>query len=432
MLFCLIGVGAALTAHAQQDQPITQPTVDAAVATLIAQTQQAPAHLGATQTIQAALNHALTATRMALITPTPTPQTFDASHLSVQSVNEVDLTAGPAGTDAYFAPDGTKFAYLSQKTLCVYEGQTQGNCVDISQAPGVDSESVRWSPDSRYVVFAQDFFRYFRDSDIWVWDTTTNQLNDLTSSSTGPVNFLTSKDWTGVDVTPRWLPNGQILFLRYSSQGGTILPPDIDTIAPDGSDLQKLGNLAVSDHFAVYALDVSATQVVYNYFALADSPMNGLWISDLNGNNARQLLHTDHGVQIAGVQLSPDGKFVLINPLDQNAIGHVNPQDSLMSLVDVATGKSFLIDPDRYVTAAGWSPKGSALIYVTHDAQQPDNDSVFLTNTPGTAGQPLAGLQGRLNLPTSRLEQSLTWGANNTILISHSPDQGIVLLHLGS
>src|SRR5664279_262881 len=102
-----------------------------------------------------------------------------------------------------------------------------------------------------------------------------------------------------------------------------------------------------------------------------------------------------------------------------------------MRLVDVRLSEPLLIDPNHFVSAAGWSPQGSALVYITHDPLQPDSDAVLLTNTPGGAGQQLSTLQGRFNLPTPRLQQTLTWGADNTILLSRSPATGIVLVHLG-
>ena len=431
IILFLVAVGVALTAQAQQGQPITQPTIDAAVGTLIAQTQQAPANHAATQTIQAALGQALTATAFAQITPTPTPQPLDVADLAVRSTTEIDLLAGPGGTSAYLAPDGQHFAYLSQNSFCLYQGQAKGNCVDVSSTGGVESESPRWSPDSRYVVFTQDFFRTFRDPDIWVWDTISNQLNDLTPNQGGRINFLTAKSWTGVDISPRWLPDGRILFLRYSRQNGVVLPPDVYVIAPDGSGLQRIGRLAVSDQFAVFALDASATHLIYNYDSQGGSPMDGLWISDLDGDDAHQLTALSHDTQIWGVQLSPDGKYALVTTVYTTASPTFTPETSPVSVVDLATGQRSLIDPDHYVSAAGWAPQGSALVYVTHDVQQPDNDTVYLTSAPGAEGQPLSSLQGRFNVPTSRLQQALVWSANNTILFARIVSSGIVLVQLG-
>ncbi len=433
IVLALMGIGIALTAaRAQQDQPITQPTVDAAVATLIAQTQAAPAHLNATQTIQSALNQALTATQMALITPTLTPQSFDASSLKVTNTAEVDLLAGPAGTAAYLAPDGEHFAYLNvaADTLCIYQATTQQNCFDLSQqVKGIDSETPRWSPDSRYLAFTEEFFRSLRDPDIWVLDTQTGKAADLTDDGSTKIDL--GADWLDIDVFPRWTSDGKIIFLRYSRKSGQILPPEVHEIAPDGTGDRTLGTLLDPDPFAVYALDVWRDKLVYAYTSQAGSISDGVWISDFDGTNRRQVMHAAHNRPIDGVEMSPDGKYILITAENTTNPASIKPEDSRFSLIDATTGKPFLIDPDRPVKGAGWSPQGSALIYIAHDVANLD-DLVYVSNTPGEAGKPLEGLQGHYNIATPRLIPPLIWGANNTILISHSPDKGIVLLQLGS
>ena len=71
--FCLVLAllisGVSFVAQAQDDQPLTQPTVDAAVSQILQQTadrRQAQAtQIAATQTIQAALQSAITATAQA-------------------------------------------------------------------------------------------------------------------------------------------------------------------------------------------------------------------------------------------------------------------------------------------------------------------------------------------------------------------------------
>src|SRR3954451_15098428 len=100
---CLVTLTIALMAQAQDATPDSQATVDAAVSTLIAQTQQAPQML-MTQTIQAALANALTATAQpSAATPASeaTEQAFDASSLSIAGTIDLDLLAGPASTSAY-------------------------------------------------------------------------------------------------------------------------------------------------------------------------------------------------------------------------------------------------------------------------------------------------------------------------------------------
>ena len=438
-------IGIVLVVQAQDNPPLSQPTIDAAVSTLIAQTQQP--QMMATQTIQAALFQALTATAVAQ-TAQPTPmaqptqtapstaatiENFDASHLTVAGTTDIDLLAGPTGTSAYLAPDGSRFAYFKQKKICLYAGDQQQNCIDLSdKLSNIDSETIRWSPDSRYIAFTEEFFRSFRDPDIWVLDTTDMTATDLTDDGVKNIE-ISDNDWKNIDVFPRWTQDDQIIFLRYGRSSGQITSPEIHRIAPDGSGDTVLGTVNDYDEpFSIYSLDVgNNNQLAYGFAAQRSSPSDGVWISDLDGKNAHQLTHeSDQGI-ITNVQFSPDSRYVLVNAEQKAPLPNPTPAASRMYVVDSSSGKVSLIDPDHYVTGAGWSPEGSALVYITHNDLDPSNpDAVFLTNAAGSPGQQLTSLQGKFNIATPLLRTTLSWGKNNTILLSNSPGTGIVLVHL--
>ena len=170
--------------------------------------------------------------------------------------------------------------------------------------------------------------------------------------------------------------------------------------------------------------------MVYAYVSQAHSASGGVWISDLDGKNARQLTQQSEQSILTGVKLSPDGQFVLVSAEQRDFSAEPTASNSRMYVVDTRSGEQTLIDPDRNVSGAGWSPTGSALVYITRSLQDPNNNSVFLTNTPGVAGKQLTSLEGTFNIATPLLQRTLDWGANNTILLSHSPTTGIVLVHL--
>jgi hypothetical protein len=438
-LAALLAFGAALAVQGQENPPLTQPTVDAAVSTLLAQTQQAAANQQvATGTIQAALNAALTATAQApasttSVGGTPTTSvggvpTLDAAGLRVAGQTEIDLLAGPGNSGAYLAPDGAHFAHLRSRTICIYEGDTQQGCVDLEgKIATLDSESIRWSPDSRYLVMTEDFFRTFNDPDIWVIDTADYSLRDLTDDGQGRVS-IGSETVKGIDVVPGWLPDNRILFLRYNRLQGETMPPDVYVVAPDSGSPQKLGALQTRDNFAVYALDVQGDRLVYSYAAPKDTPDNGIWVSDLDGGNARQIAQTDRARLATWVDMSPDGRFVLAGAPGISMT--YKPEDSLVYLVDVDSGSISLIDPERYLMGAGWAPTGSTLVYTAFDAIQPEQSGVFVSGAPGTPGMKL--LDGRYNAATPQLRKPIAWGANNVVLLSRSPEPGIVLAQLAS
>jgi Tol biopolymer transport system component len=316
-------------------------------------------------------------------------------------------------------------------TLCLYEGETQGNCIDVDdQVRGLDPESIRWSPDSRYVTFTENFLVMLVDSDIWMWDTVENTLTDLTDDGVDEIGF-TEDTWDGVDLAPDWTPDGRILFLRYSRIAGQHMPANIFTVTVDGEE-EQLGSIQLSDSFndpiSVYNLDVEGNQLAYIHAAPDEMPDDGIWISDLDGSNARQIVHTERERAPFAVDLSPDGRYALvitIPPYDMT----FEAETSTFYLVNVESGKIQPIDPDHFVAGAGWTPEGSGLIYLTFQPLEGERQGdAYFSATPGKAGSLL--LDERFNVPTGRQRQSLVWGTNDVVLLSRSPQQGIVLAQM--
>ncbi len=433
-LALLIAVGTLV--QAQDDPPLTDPTVEAAVSALLAQTQTAAGQqatsIAATQTVGAALSSALTATAQAQITPTPTPVSFDVSGLRVAGTTVFDMPSGAVGSSGFLAPDGQHFAYLAGKAFCLYADAGKQDCIDLAPINTIDGTSPRWSPDSRYVAFTENFFQYFLEPDIWVWDTVENTLTDITDDGLEDVNFLTNPDarMDTLDILPHWLPDGRIVFLRYARTGGETLPPDVYAIDPDGSGLEQLGTIHSVDAFAIYTFDVSADSLVYIYYPAGDSPFAGVWISDLSGENARKLMATDRasGIVPVSVDFSADARYVLVS-FQSNFQPSSDPQASLAQVLDVAGGDVRLIDPDHFVGGAGWSPQGSALVY-TVSAREGDTaaNGLYLSAAPGDPGVRL--LAGDYTPTSIQWRQPIGWGAENTVLVAGSHQTQTVLAHL--
>lgn len=129
------------------------------------------------------------------------------------------------------------------------------------------------------------------------------------------------------------------------------------------------------------------------------------------------------------VSVSPVGRYTLINTPPQD-FGRFDPEMSMYRVVDMESGEALLIDPERYVVSGGWSPDGSAFAYLVNNRMEPDENGLYLTTAPGEPGTLV--FAGNYNAPTPRQRQPLTWGANNVILISRSPEEGVLLVELGS
>jgi Tol biopolymer transport system component len=419
--------GLALATQAQDEPEPTQSVADA-VSTLLAQTQQAPTQINMTQAVQEALEQALTATAQAAI-----PAPVDAATVEVISTTDFDLNAGPGNTSAYLAPDGKRFVHREGENLCLYaQDAAEPTCAQLPEP--LDGtfypESLVWSPDSRYVTFAENFLVYFVDSDIWVWDTTTDAVTDLTDDGPNRLDF-DDDSWEGIDLAPTWLPDGRILFLRYSRIDDETPPAEIYAMEPNGSNLEKMGELDSSGTFAAYAMTATEEHLFYNYYVNGDAPKNGVWMSNRDGSNPKQIFASEVPDIPWSLSTSSDGRYVLMNlPLPNDL--NFSPEQSAARLLDVESGEEILIDPDHFVAGAGWSPDGTALIYIVNDrrATTETDNGLYVTGTPGENGRRI--LEGEWFPTTSRQQQPLTWGANHTTLLTRFPEFTLTLVELGS
>jgi Tol biopolymer transport system component len=454
-----------------QIDPTQQTTVDAAVGTLFAQTAQAPQVM--TEAVATAFSAAQTATAApAPLVATPAaPLNLDA--LQVADVIELPLYAAPGGTSAYLSPDANRIAYLASHVMCVLDietvnayvktvvaagtsfenaldglatdpGQFPGvACVSLEKIGGIDEEGVRWSPDGRYLVMTENFFKFFRDPDLWVLDTQTLTLADITDD--GGMKFSMQSDGIQppIDVVPRWMADGRLVFLRYIGKGMDFNPPYVYTIQPDGSDLQQVGQLQTSGNFAVYALAVSADgQLAYNRWSADEQNVSGVWISDPDGGNPRLLYHNaDQPNQVPpAVDWSPDGQYVaFVNPIAFEYASRAEPEYSVWDAVRVSDGQFLLFSSDQFVRSAGWSPDGHAIVYTNRDLQDDTLNGVYVSAGPGEPGRmlmpastdPSQRTMG-LMVTTSLQEQMIPWTANNTVMVGRGGQPGILILRLAA
>jgi hypothetical protein len=453
----------------QTDPTAQQATVEAAVQRIFTQTAEAQVDAAMTQTVAAAFGAAQTATVAAVPV---TPIVVDT--LAVAEIVELPLLAGPARTSAYLAPDGQRLAYFSGKAMCVFEiaiaaeylqlAQDQGvgfedaldaliqmpdkldgiRCIAVQEAArGMDQETIRWSPDGRYLVMAEAFFRYLRDSDIWVLDTKTMALIDITYDGEAKYDMtVPASESARIDVVPRWMPDGRIVFLRYSGEGEDYDPPYVYTVQPDGSDLQQIGQLEAPARFAVSALAVSAEgRLAYNLWSGNDElkPLSGVWISDLNGSNARQVWHNAEYPNIVPTALdwSPDGQYIALS-LQPDFAATYQPEASLWQAVRVSDGQKVLFSSEYFVQSVGWSPDGSAIVYTTASALDKESEGLYVAAGPGAPGRLLVPAHpdtGEYPTPltgtTPMLGQLLPWTARtNTVMVTRVGKPGLLIVRL--
>ncbi len=365
---------------------------------------------------------------------TPTPAPLQADQLTVVSVEEIDLVAGPGGTSAYLAPDGERFAHLNWDEICIYTvmGEQQ-QCTNIGeQLRPLGTETVRWSPDSRYLVMTEEFFGRLDEPDLWILDADTGELTNITDDGVEGTIFDSEVE-SGYDVVPRWSSDGsRLLFMRYTGYGTDIDAPIFFTIAPDGSSLERIGEMPTTGGFPVSALDWSpdGTTIAFNFWSRDNEADNGVWIGDIGGSDFHQLTQIESDFSPTELEFSADGNYLLAHfPWETVYSATFDPEFSVVQAISVDSGEIQLLNEELHVMGAGWSPDGSALAYIMNQQYLlPDESGLYISSGPGEPGRLV--LQGFFSAPTSLIRQTLTWADNNTILLSRSPEPGIVIVRL--
>ena len=380
---------------------------------------------------------------LVIVLSTARPYTaFGQSAPNRSTPEPLDLPVG----DAYLSPDGLHILLASPDksgySLCVYSAAgKQETCGEFLTAP--DLWSIRWSPDSQWIAFTENLFLYMREPDIWVMDVQTGKVTDLTDDQLTKLDI--TKLWASpsLDVEPAWTPDSrQIVFLRYHGEPSATNSDqhdeqaDIYRVAPTGGDPVHVGALvypAGTPPLATYALALSpdGQQIAYNVDAHKDGEAaNGLWVADLDGKHARQIIPA-YG--ITDVAFSADGRFVL--GLNGQVLAVVKSTwDASSSLVAALDGGSKLpLDSGHPSQWAAWSPSGTSLVYIVAHSKQPEQDGLYVVDAPGKAGKLV--YPGEFVPPSNSHKAPtnhnlLDWASNNTVLVGF---QGkLMLLSLDS
>lgn len=347
----------------------------------------------------------------------------------------LDLIAGPGATAAFLAPDGSRFAYFKGKEVCLYSitGE-KGDCAGLADDVGIDLDSVRWSPDGTKLAFSENFIITFRDSDIWVYDTETNTITDLTPTANRGGSLLSAKPdmvFT-VDMIPQWASDSQsIYFVRYQFNKLGDAYPHFYKIGLKDTEPQEVGTIESYFPLSVYgfALSPDDSKIAYLRDTQNTQKNDGTWFFDLATKESKFAAAPVQDTLPWAYQFSPKGDLLLVIGVDKTGNMRDNkPETSPIYTIPVSGGRQQQLNNDTYVFSAGWGPEGSELAYATVDQLNPDKEGLYITSEPGKAGELV--LPGRFIAPVPLVRTPITWASNNVLLLSQGPDFKLVVVQL--
>ncbi len=290
------------------------------------------------------------------------------------------LIADQDGDRPRWAPDGKRFAFLSNKEggsqvwIAEFDGAA-GNVKGVSKLTSIATEAggELWSPDGKNILFTSDVYPECDGPPADEADCNAKKLKESEESKVKALTFdrLLFRHWnaykagkrTHLFVVPDVLASPRS-GLGATSAGAGIAPPPPRDLTPGDYD-SPVFSLGGQDN---YAFSPDGQEICYtsNHDKVeATSTNNDLWIVPVTGGPAKNIT-ADNPASDSTPLYSPDGKYIAYRA--QQRPGYESDRFRLM-LYDRKTGekKNLTEGFDRWMGTFTWTPESKVIYFGSED-----------------------------------------------------------------
>jgi Tol biopolymer transport system component len=278
--------------------------------------------------------------------------TLDVGTVKVTSARP--LTVGNVSS---LSPDGRRVLIAGAGGFCVQDRDGAHKVCADPKKVRPDTINYAWSPDGSQIVTTDDFFRALREPDIWVMNTKTGAVRDITNDGVTSWNFNNPPSQADIDLWPAWSSDGKtIRFARQNSvNANTIM---LESISAKGGAVRKIGTLSARIT-TLNALEFSADG---KRIAWSDEHGGTVHVRPTAGGVVRTVVAGGRALDNSLLSFSPDGKYLLVDSI--TPYGQYVSTGGKPSVVSLATSRVGPVAGDVSASYPTWAPDSDALLFI--------------------------------------------------------------------
>jgi dipeptidyl aminopeptidase/acylaminoacyl peptidase len=311
------------------------------------------------------------------------------------------------------SPNGKLMAVLNKRTVCITALHKKGSekCGDETRPAEV--VSMRWSPDSKRLVFTERYIDLGQDPGAYVID-----------AASGKRTTLTNDPAVGVDLFPSFTPDSStIVYWRFNLASDTAT---IMTVSAAGGAPSALStNVSLPARSVAGRITVTEESLLFSRRRAtdADAADAGIYQASRDGTNLKQIVRPTESQSAPEVRsVSKALSAAIVADTDQLSGTRVSTNP--FSTLDLATGTvTPLTTLKGLVLGATFSPSGEQMLVVA--AGEPESttkaNGLFVAVRDGVEGADavLANLDNFVALNDAG-GHSVQWLQDNNVLIANS------------